>query len=58
MRQTTRRLRVRLFRKAQNPLFIEEEIYQWADERSHGRGPLLVLGVAFIAAGLLFGTLN
>lgn len=49
---------MRLFRKAQNPLFVEEEIYQWADERSHGRGPLLVLGVAFIAAGLLFGTLN
>lgn len=49
---------MRLFRKAQNPLFVEEEIYQWADERGSGRGQLLLLGITFIAAGLVFGALN
>ena len=44
-------------KKGQNPLFVEEEIYNWATPKSALNRRLIGLALLFITAGLLFSVL-
>jgi hypothetical protein len=45
-------------RKQQHCLFVEDEIYNWANRRSASRKRLIILSLVFLTAGLLFGVLR
>lgn len=49
---------VKLFKKSQNCLFVEEESYNWAAPRSSVNRKLVVLAVLFVVAALLFNAVN
>lgn len=49
---------VRLFKKSQNALFVEEEIYNWKAPQTSNNKRLFYLSLLFIAAALLFSALN
>jgi hypothetical protein len=50
-------LQVKLFKKSQNALFVEEEIYNWASPKSRVNRSLMFLAVVFIVSGVLFSLL-
>lgn len=47
-----------MVRKQQHCVFVEDEIYNWANSRSGSRKRLIVLSLVFVTAGLLFGVLR
>lgn len=47
-----------MFKKTPHSLFVEEETYNWASPKSGMHKQLLLLGVMFVVAGLLFSTLS
>ena len=49
---------MRLFKKHQNCLFVEEEIYNWASPRSRINRHLVVLAVFFVVSGVLLSALR
>ncbi|NQV71153.1 MAG: hypothetical protein HQ498_14095 [Pseudohongiella sp.] len=49
---------MKLFKKSQNCLFVEEERYNWAAPKSSINRKLILLSVVFIIVGLLFSTLR
>lgn len=49
---------MRLFKKSQNCLFVEEEIYNWASPKSRANRNLLYLSVFIIIFGVLFSVLR
>lgn len=49
---------MRLFKKSQNCLFVEEEIYNWASPKSRMNRNLLFMSVVFIVTGMLFSVLR
>lgn len=49
---------MKLSKKGSNPLFVEEEVYKWAEPKKNGRAPMLVLSLLFVLAGLLFGAMT
>lgn len=49
---------MRLFKKRQHCLFVEEEIYNWASPRSRVNRHLTVLAVLFVISGLLLSALR
>jgi|TARA_B110000483_G_scaffold243496_1_gene333612 hypothetical protein len=48
---------VKIFKKNQNCLFIEEEHYNWASPKPSGSKKLLGLSILFVVSGLLFSVL-
>jgi len=48
---------VKIFKKNQNCLFIEEEHYNWASPKTSASKKLLRLSILFVASGLLFSVL-
>lgn len=49
---------VSLFKKSQNALFVEEEIYNWASPKSRLNRNLIFLALIFVVGGLLFSLLR
>jgi hypothetical protein len=49
---------MRLLKKSQNALFVEEEIYNWKAPQSNTHKRLFYLSLVFIAIALLFSALN
>lgn len=49
---------MRLFRKNQNCLFVEEETYNWASPRSRTNRHLVMLAVFFVISGVLLSALR
>ncbi|MBT6057397.1 MAG: hypothetical protein HOG51_05100 [Gammaproteobacteria bacterium] len=49
---------MRLFKRNQNCLFVEEESYNWKAAKSSTNKRLFYLALLFIVAGILFGMLN
>ena len=49
---------MRLFRKNQNCLFVEEEIYNWSSPRSRINRHLVMLAVLFMVSGVLLSALR
>jgi len=49
---------VRLFRKNQNCLFVEEEIYNWSSPKSRVNRHLVTLAVFFVISGVLLSGLR
>ena len=47
-----------LFKKPQNALFVEEEIYNWASPKSRLNRNLIFLAVVFVVSGVLFSMLR
>lgn len=45
-------------RKQPHCVFVEDEVYNWANTRSASRKKLIVLSLMFVTAGLLFGVLR
>ena len=45
-------------RKQQHCLFVEDEIYNWANTRSASRKRMIVLSLMFLAIGLFFSVLR
>ena len=46
------------FKRNSNPIFIEEEQYNWRSERSTGKRLLLIVVVAVMATGIVMVMLN
>lgn len=44
---------MRFFKRQMNPIFVEDEDYNWGGKKSSGMKVLLVLTLAVVAAGLL-----
>lgn len=49
---------MRLFKRSSNPIFIEEEQYNWRGERSLGLRFLMFVVVAVVVAGAVMVMLN
>lgn len=49
---------MRLFRKSQNCLFVEEEVYNWASPKSRANRGMIMLSLVFIMTGVLFSILR
>jgi len=47
-----------MFRRTQNCLFVEEEVYNWASPKSKLNRRLITLCVLFVFAGLIFSGLR
>jgi hypothetical protein len=51
-------IKLRLFRKSDHCLFVEEEIYNWGSPKSRVNRSLLFMSVIFIITGVLFSVLR
>jgi hypothetical protein len=51
-------IEVRLFRKSDHCLFVEEEVYNWGSPKSRMNRSLLFMSVIFIITGVLFSVLR
>jgi hypothetical protein len=51
-------IKVRLFKKSDHCLFVEEEIYNWGSPKSRMNRSLLFMSVIFIITGVLFSVLR
>jgi hypothetical protein len=49
---------VKFWKKGQNCLFVEEEIYNWAAPKSGRHRSLIVIAVLILVAGMLFSLLR
>ena len=49
---------MKLFKKTQNYLFVEEETYKWAAKKSVMSGHLITVAVLCLLAAFLFSTLR
>ena len=49
---------MRLFRKSEHCLFVEEEVYNWGSPKSRMNRSLLFMSVIFIITGVLFSVLR
>ena len=49
---------VRKSKKPLHALFVEEEVYNWASQRSSVNGRLVALGLIVMLIALLFNVLN
>ena len=46
------------FKKSQNALFVEEEIYNWASPKSRLNKGLILMALVVVACGVLFSMLR
>lgn len=49
---------MKLFRKSQNPLFVEEETYKWAQRKSGMSRHLISLSLLCLVVAFLFSALR
>ena len=50
--------KVKLFKKTQNCLFVEEERYKWAEKKSGRSRHLITVSLLCLFAAFLFGALR
>ncbi|GAB5499455.1 MAG: hypothetical protein PsegKO_17660 [Pseudohongiellaceae bacterium] len=49
---------MRLFKRSQNCLFVEEEIYNWSSPKSRVNRHLVTLAIFFVICGVLLSALR